>query len=157
MPGAPGSVTRGMGKCKLLCCDGGMSETSAPELLDSLSVLPVGERQAAVSRVVLRVWETPAVLLDEIPPTQAITAIAVIAAGLPGAYGKPWLDHRLAAAALPRVTGELAGRALCALDVIVGRDRESVPLELHVSDGDAAKALLDDLRDVLMDGIRQGR
>jgi len=97
------------------------------------------------------------VLLDEIPPTQALTAVAVIAAGLPGAYGRPWLDRRLAAAALPRVSGELAGRALCALDVIVGRDRESVPLELHVSDSEAAGALLDDLRDVLMDGIRAGR
>ena len=134
----------------------GMSGTSAPELLDSLAELSPRQRHAAVSSVVLRVWETPVVLLDEIPPTQAITAVAVIAAGLPGAYGKPWLDDRLAAAALPRVTSELAGRALCALDVIVGRDRESVPLELHVSDGDAAKALLDDLRDVLMDGIRLG-
>ncbi len=156
MDATPGSVTRGMGMCKLLCCDGDMSETSAPELLDSLSELSPRQRYEAVSAVVLRVWETPTVLLTEIPPTQAITAIAVIAAGLPAAYGKPWLDARLAAAALPRVSGELAGRALCALDVIVGRDRESVPLELHVSDGDAAKALLDDLRDVLMDGIRQG-
>jgi hypothetical protein len=142
--------------CKLLCCDEDMNDTSAPELLDGLLELSPRERYQAVSVVVLRVWETPAVLLYEIPPTQAITAIAVIAAGLPGAHGKPWLDERLAAAALPRVTGELAGRALCALDVIVGRDRESVPLELHVSDGDAAKALLDDLRDVLMDGIRLG-
>ena len=156
MAGAPGSVTRGMGMCKLLCCDGGMSETSAPQLLDSLAELSPRERHEAVSGVVLRVWETPSVLLHEIPPTQAITAIAVIAAGLPGAYGRPWLDQRLAAAALPRVSSELAGRALCALDVIVGRDRESVPLELHVSDGDAARELLDDLRDVLMDGIRLG-
>ena len=54
------------------------------------------------------------------------------------------------------MSSELAGRALRALDVIVGRDRESVPLELHVSDGDAARELLDDLRDVLMDGIRLG-
>ncbi len=145
-----------MGLCKLLCCDEGMSETSAPQLLDALSELSPRQRYEAVSTVVLRVWETPTVLLDEIPPTQAITAIAVIAAGLPGAYGRPWLDRHLAAAALPRVSSELAGRALCALDVIVGRDRESVPLELYVSDGDAAKALLDDLRDVLMDGIRLG-
>jgi hypothetical protein len=103
------------------------------------------------------VWETPAVLLREIPPTRALTAVAVIAAGLPGAYGKPWLDHRLTAAALPGVSVELAGRALCALDVIVGRDPEAVPLELHVSDGDAAGALLDDLRDVLMDALRRSR
>ena len=34
--------------------------------------------------------------------------------------------------------------------------RESVPLQMHVSDGEAARQLLDDLRDVLMDGIRQG-
>ena len=134
-----------------------MSETSAPQLLDSLAELSPRERYEAVTTVVLRVWETPAVLLRDIPPTQAVTAIAVIAAGLPAAYGRPWRDERLAAAALPRVSGELAGRALCALDVIVGRDPDSVPLELHVSDGDAAKALLDDLRDVLMDGIRQGR
>jgi len=134
----------------------GMNDTSAPQLLDGLMALSPRERYHAVSGVVLRVWETPSVLLGEVPPTQAITAIAVIAAGLPGAHGKPWLDARLAAAALPRVTSELAGRALCALDVIVGRDRESVPLELHVSDGDAARALLDDLRDVLMDGIRAG-
>ena len=118
--------------------------------------MPSASVKASSCTVVLRVWETPTVLLDDIPPTQAITAVAVIAAGLPGAYGKPWVDDRLAAAALPRVTSELAGRALCALDVIVGRDRESVPLELHVSDGDAARALLDDLRDVLMDGIRTG-
>jgi hypothetical protein len=131
-----------------------MNDTSAPDLLDDLLVLSPRERQMAVSTVVLRVWETPPVLLTEIPPTQAITAVAVIAAGLPGAYGKPWRDSRLAAAALPGVTPELAGRALCALDVIVGRDRESVPLELHVSDSAAAGALLDDLRDVLMDGIR---
>ena len=133
-----------------------MNETSAPDLLDDLSELSPPERQAAVSTVVLRVWETPTVLLGEISPIQAITAVAVIAAGLPGAYGRPWLDGRLAAAALSRVTSGLAGRALCALDVIVGRDRESVPLELHVSDGDAARELLDDLRDVLMDGIRAG-
>jgi hypothetical protein len=133
-----------------------MKDTSAPDLLDGLLELSPRERQMAVSRVVLRVWETPTVLLDEIPPTQAVTAVAVIAAGLPGAYGKPWLDARLAAAALPRVPPELAGRALCALDVVVGRDRESVPLELHVSDSEAAGALLDDLRDVLMDGIRGG-
>jgi hypothetical protein len=110
-----------------------------------------------VATVVLRVWETPAVLLDEIPPTQALTAIAAIAAGLPGAASRPWLDDRLLAAACPDVTSELAGRALCALDVLVGRDRESVPLELHVTDGDAAGALLEDLRDVLMDGLRRGR
>jgi hypothetical protein len=131
-----------------------MNDVSAPDLLDSLLTLSPRERHTAVHTVVLRVWETPTVLLDEIAPTQAITAVAVIAAGLPGAYGKFWLDERLAAAALPRVTPELAGRALSALDVIVGRDRESVPLELHVSDGEAARALLDDLRDVLMDGIR---
>ncbi|HET6532333.1 MAG TPA: hypothetical protein VFH03_17240 [Actinoplanes sp.] len=131
-----------------------MNDTSAPDLLDDLLELSPRERQMAVSTVVLRVWETPAVLLTEIPPTQAITAVAVIAAGLPGAYVKPWRDSRLAAAALPWVTPELAGRALCALDVIVGRDRDSVPLELHVSDSAAAGALLDDLRDVLMDGIR---
>lgn len=133
-----------------------MNDTSAPQLLDGLMELTARERYQAVAMVVTRVWETPAVLLDEIPPTQAITAIAVIAAGLPGAFGRPWLDRRLAKAALPRVTSELAGRALCALDVIVGRDSESVPLELHVSDGDAARELLDDLRDVLMDGIRTG-
>jgi hypothetical protein len=114
------------------------------------------DRHQAVSAVVLQVWETPSVLLDEIPPTQAITAVAVIAASLPAAVGRPWLDQRLAAAALPHVSSELAGCALRALDVIVGRDRESVPLELHVSDGDAARELLDDLRDVLMDGIRLG-
>lgn len=133
-----------------------MNDTSAPQLLDGLLALSPRDRYQAVSAVVLRVWETPSVLLGEIPPTQAITAIAVIAAGLPGAFGRPWLDQRLAAAALPRVSSELAGRALCALDVIVGRDRESVPLELHVSDGDAAGELLDDLRDVLMDGFRRG-
>lgn len=145
-----------MGMCKLLCCDEDMNETSVPDLIDGLLELSPRERHVAVSTVVLRVWETPTVLLDQIPPAQAITAVAVIAAGLPGAYGKPWLDDRLAAAALPWVTSELAGRALCALDVIVGRDRESVPLELHVSDGEAAGELLDDLRDVLMDGIRAG-
>jgi hypothetical protein len=134
-----------------------MNDTSAPQLLDGLMALSPRDRYHAVSSVVLRVWETPSVLLGEVPPTQAITAIAVIAAGLPGAVGRPWLDQRLAAAALPQVSGELAGRALRALDVIVGRDRESVPLELHVSDGDAARRLLDDLRDVLMDGIRLGR
>lgn len=133
-----------------------MNDTSAPNVLDDLLELSPRERHRAVSAIVLRVWETPTVLLEEISPTQAITAIAVIAASLPGAAGRPWLDERLAAAALPRATSDLAGRALCALDVIVGRDRESVPLELHVSDGDAARALLDDLRDVLMDGIRLG-
>jgi hypothetical protein len=97
------------------------------------------------------------VLLREIPPTQAITAVAVVAASLPAAYGRPWLDHRLLSAALPGVSGALVGRALSALDVLVGRDPESVPLELHVSDGEAAQELLDDLRDVLMDGIRLGR
>ena len=131
-----------------------MSDLSAPHLLDALTELAPADRRRAVAAVVLRVWETPSVLLDEISPTQAITAVAVIAASLPGAAGRPWLDERLAAVALPGVTSELAGRALCALDVIVGRDRESVPLELHVSDGDAARALLDELRDVLMDGIR---
>ncbi len=133
-----------------------MNDTSTPALLDSLADLPPAERRQAVAVVVLRVWETPQVLLGEIPPTQALAAIAAIAAGLPGAQGRPWLDERLRAAACPRVTSELSGRALCALDVLVGRDSESVPLELHVSDGAAAGALLDDLRDVLMDGLRLG-
>ena len=134
-----------------------MNYASAPHLLDGLAELPPDRRRQAVAAVVLRVWETPAVLLDEIPPTQALTAIAAIAAGLPGAASRPWLDDRLLAAACPDVTSELAGRALCALDVLVGRDRELVPLELHVTDGDAAGALLEDLRDVLMDGLRRGR
>lgn len=133
-----------------------MNDASAPYLLDGLAELPPAERREVVALIVLRVWETPSVLLREIPPTQALTAVAAIAAGLPGAAGRSWLDDRLLAAACPRVTSELAGRALCALDVIVGRDRESVPLELHVTDGDAAGALLDNLRDVLMDGIRLG-
>ncbi|MEV6602315.1 hypothetical protein AB0M36_36515 [Actinoplanes sp. NPDC051346] len=133
-----------------------MNNASPAHLLDGLSDLAPAERRQAVSVVVLRVWETPQVLLDEIPPMQALAAIAAIAAGLPGAQGRPWLDDRLRAAAVTGVTSELAGRALCALDVLVGRDSESVPLQLHVSDGDAAGALLDDLRDVLMDGIRLG-
>lgn len=133
-----------------------MNNASAPYLLDGLAELPPARRRQAVAAVVLRVWETPSVLLDEISPTQALTAIAAIAAGLPGAAARPWLDDRLRAAACPEVTSELAGRALCALDVIVGRDSESVPLELHVTDGEAARALLEDLRDVLMDGLRQG-
>ncbi|UQU64269.1 hypothetical protein COUCH_35815 [Couchioplanes caeruleus] len=133
-----------------------MNNASAPYLLEGLAELSPAERHQAVSLVVLRVWETPQILLGDIPPAQALAAIAAVAAGLPGAQGRPWLDDRLRAAAVPGVTGELAGRALCALDVLVGRDRESVPLELHVSDGDAAGALLDDLRDVLMDGLRRG-
>lgn len=133
-----------------------MNNASPPHLLDGLSELSPAERRQAVSQVVLRVWEAPQVLLGDIPPAQALAAVAAIAAGLPGAQGRPWLDGRLRAAAIEGVTSELAGRALCALDVLVGRDRESVPLELHVSDGDAAGALLDDLRDVLMDGIRLG-
>jgi len=134
-----------------------MNNASAPYLLDSLSELPPDRRRQAVHTVLLRVWETPAVLLDQIPPTQAIIAVAVVAASLPAAYGRPWLDDRLLAAALPGVSGQLVGRALSALDVLVGRDPESVPLKLHVNDGEAARELLDDLRDVLMDGIRQGR
>ena len=134
-----------------------MNKASTPYLLDGLAELPPARRRQAVAAVVLRVWETPSVLLGEIPATQALTAIAAIAAGLPGAANRPWLDDRLLAAACPEVTSELAGRALCALDVIVGRDRESVPLELHVTDGEAAGALLEDLRDVLMEGLRQGR
>ena len=133
-----------------------MTDVSAPDVLDALAGLTPRERHEAVSRVVLRVWETPTVLLGEIAPAEALAAVAVIAAGLPASYGHSWRDDRLAAAALPRVSSELAGRALCALDVIVGRDRESVPLQMHVSDGEAARRLLDDLRDVLMDGIRQG-
>src|SRR5690349_14232784 len=132
----PVSVSRGMGTRKLLCCDGKMNNANAPYLLEGLAELPPDRRRQAVATVVRRVWETPSVLLGEISPTQALTAIAAIAAGLPGAAGRPWLDDRLLAAACPKVTSELAGRALCALDVIVGRDRESVPLELHVSDGE---------------------
>jgi hypothetical protein len=134
-----------------------MNNASAPYLLEGLAGLPPERRRQAVAAVVLRVWETPAVLLGEISPTQALTAIAAIAAGLPGAADRPWVDDRLLAAVCPDVTSELAGRALCALDVIVGRDRDSVPLELHVSDGEAAGALLDDLRDVLMEGLTGAR
>ncbi|MEU4215034.1 hypothetical protein [Actinoplanes sp. NPDC026623] len=134
-----------------------MNNASAPYLLDGLAELSPAQRRQTVATVVLRVWETPVVLLDEISPTQALTAIAAIAAGLPGSAGRPWVDDRLLAAACPNVTSELAGRALCALDVIVGRDSASVPLELHVTDGEAAGALLDELRDVLMDGLRLGR
>jgi hypothetical protein len=134
-----------------------MNNASAPYLLDGLAELEPARRRRAVAAVVLRVWETPAVLLDEISPTQALTAIAAIAAGLPGSAGRPWVDDRLLAAACPNVTSELAGRALCALDVIVGRDSASVPLELHVTDGEAAGALLNELRDVLMDGLRLAR
>jgi hypothetical protein len=132
----------------------GMNDASAPYLLDSLNELPPRQRREAVHSVLLRVWETPSLLLRDIPPTQAITAVAVVAASLPGAYGKSWLDDRLLAAALPEVSTELAMRALCALDVVVGRDPESVPFDLRVSDGDAALELLDDLREVLLDRIR---
>jgi hypothetical protein len=145
---------RGIVACKLLCCDDDMKDASAPYLLDSLNELPPAQRRQAVYSVLLRVWETPSLLLRDIPPTQAITAVAVVAASLPGAYGKSWLDDRLAAAALPEVSAELAMRALCALDVVVGRDPESVPFELPVTDGDAALELLDDLREVLLDRIR---
>jgi hypothetical protein len=133
-----------------------MNDLSAPYLLDGLAELAPEERRRAVALVVLRVWEMPRVLLGEIPPTQALSAIASIAAGLSAAHGRPWMDDRLRAAACPRVDGGLAGRALAALDVLVGRDRDSVPLNLHVSDGRAAGELLDDLRDVLMDGLRRG-
>jgi hypothetical protein len=94
------------------------------------------------------------VLLSEITPTQAITAVAVVAASLPEPK-RVWRDERLTAAALPYASGGLVGRALCALDVLVGRDPESVPLELQVSDGDAAGELFDDLRYVLIDGLRR--
>jgi hypothetical protein len=130
-----------------------VNTTSAPYFLDTLCELPPAERRQAVASVLLRVWEVPATLLREIPPTQAITAVAVVAASLPAAVGLPWMDARLTAAALPSVTVELVGRALCALDVVVGRDPESVHLDLHVSDGDAAQALLDDLRQVLLSGF----
>jgi hypothetical protein len=143
-----------MGVCKLLCCDVGMNNGSAPHLLDALSSLPPAHRRRAVHEVLLRVWETPGILLREIPPTQAITAVAVVAASLPGAYGRPWMDARLIAAALPEVSTELAMRALSALDVLVGRDPESVTFDLHVSDGEAAQRLLDDLREVLVESIR---
>jgi hypothetical protein len=143
-----------MGACKLLCCDVGMNSASAPYLLDSLCALPPARRRQAVHSVLLRVWETPAILLRDIPPTQAITAVAVVAASLPAAYGRPWLDARLLAAALPEVSAELAMRALSALDVVVGRDPDSVPFEMHVTDGEAALRLLDDLREVLLDSIR---
>jgi hypothetical protein len=126
-----------------------------PYFLDSLGELAPVERRQAVASVLLRVWEVPSSLLREIPPTQAITAVAVVAASLPESAGLSWVDARLAAARLPDVTPELIGRALCALDVVVGRDPESVYTDLQVSDGNAAQALLDDLRQVLMDGLRR--
>jgi hypothetical protein len=134
--------------------DGPVNTTSAPYYLDTLSELPPAQRRQAVASVLLRVWEAPTSLLGEIPPTQAITAIAVVAASLPGTAHLPWVDYRLAAAALPDVTVELVMRALSALDVVVGRDPDSVHLDLHVSDGNAAQALLDELRHVLLDSIR---
>jgi hypothetical protein len=161
-----------MGARAPLCCDGDMNDVGAPcdaassawasggrgepgeDLLETLGALPPEQRTEAVHSVLLRVWETPSVLLSEISPTQAITAVAVVAASLPMSYGRGWRDVRLAAAALPYASGRLVGWALCALDVLVGRDPESVPLELHVSDGEAAGELLDDMRDVLIDGIR---
>ena len=66
--------------CKLLWSDEPMNDVGAPDLLDGLLDLSPLERYQAVSTVVLRVWETPSVLLREIPPTQALTAVAVIAA-----------------------------------------------------------------------------
>jgi hypothetical protein len=143
-----------MGTRNLLCCDERMNDVNAPHLLDALAELPPAERRQAVASVLLRVWEVPAVLLGEIPPTQAITAVAVVVASLPGAYRRPWLDARLQAAALPEVSAELVMRALSALDVVVGRDPASVTFDLRVSDGEAARALLDDLREVLLDSIR---
>ncbi len=131
-----------------------MNTTSAPYYLDTLSELPPDERRQAVASVLLRVWEVPATLLRDIPPTQAITAVAVVAASLPGSAILPWVDARLAAAALPHVSVELTLRALSALDVVVGRDPESVHLDLYVSDGNAAQALLEELRHVLLDSIR---
>jgi hypothetical protein len=100
--------------CKLLWSDGLMNDVGAPDLLDGLLDLSPRERYEAVATVCLRVWETPNVLLGEIPPTQAVTAVAVVAAGLPGAYGKPWVDRRPA----PRDSG--TGRAC---PVRAGRDR----------------------------------
>jgi hypothetical protein len=134
--------------------DVGVNTTNAPYFLDALIELPPAERRRAVASILLRVWEVPSSLLREIPPTQAITAIAVVAASLPGAAGLDWVDARLTAVALPNVTVELAMRALSALDVVVGRDPESVHTYLHVSDGDAAQQLLDELRRLLLDSIR---
>lgn len=133
-----------------------MNNASAPYLLDTLGELPPDERRRVVAAVLSRVWQTPAVLLREIPPTQAITAVAVVAASLPGAADRPWVDARLLAAVLPDVTVALAMRALSALDVVLGRDPGSVRLDLHVSDGLAAQALLEDLREVLLDTVRPG-
>jgi hypothetical protein len=137
-----------------VCSDGGVNTTSAPYFLDALLDLPPAERRRAVASVLLRVWEVPSILLREIPPIQAITAVAVVAASLPGSAALGWVDDRLAAVALPDITVELVMRALSALDVVVGRDPESVHTYLLVSDGDAAQALLDDLRQVLVDSIR---
>ena len=46
----------------------GMNDTSAPALLDGLIEMSAWDRYQAVSGVVLRVWETPSVLLGEMIP-----------------------------------------------------------------------------------------
>jgi hypothetical protein len=122
-------------------------------LLDDLADLPPADRLLPVLRVINRVYDEPHLLLREIPPAEALSAVAVVAASLPGGFSGT--DDRLRAAALPQpLPVETPMMALVCLDVIVGRDPAAVHTHLAVNDGDAAQQLLLELRQVLEAGIR---
>jgi hypothetical protein len=123
-------------------------------LFDELAALAPADRLRAVLRVINRVHDEPALLLREIPPAAAVAAVAVVAVSLRADL--PWADDRLRAATIPGpLPVETPMLALACLDVIVGRDPAAVHTHLAVDDGDAATALLDDLRQVLVAGIRE--
>lgn len=128
---------------------------SAGEYLAELANSAPAQRWASVSALMQKVFDAPRLLVTEIDPGDVIAAAAVVVASLPGGRWLGRQDLSVFAAGLPRpATQELAALTLAALDVVTGRDRDSVPVRLDVTDGAAASRLIEEMRKVLVDGVR---
>jgi hypothetical protein len=128
---------------------------AAKEYLAYLAALPPVERTGAVEQMMRRVFDKPQVLHYDIEPEDVIAAAAVVVASLPNGAALARRDMGLAMAILPSpIAVELVMLTLAVIDLVTGRDRDSVPVRLQVTNRAAAHRLIEDLRTALVDGIR---
>jgi hypothetical protein len=99
---------------------GPFGSDSALDFLDSVTALPVTEREAAVRRVLDLVAGDPSALFRDVVPEEVIAGAALVAAAMPAADRLPWRgDEAAAAARLAAVSDvRLPATAVRALDVV---------------------------------------
>ncbi|MEH0936594.1 hypothetical protein [Micromonospora psammae] len=127
-----------------------MSADARARFLAEVGARPPQRRLPLVGGVLGRVFDTPAVLLGELPPAQVLAAAVLVGRSLPGGAELAGDDPALAAAALPApATVEVAGLALEAVTIIADRGLIAEPVGATPAD-----RLLTELRAVLIDSLR---